>query len=214
MMIRAIAFLCALALPAGAQSFRGLTPGMDISVLETLGEAYGPPDEISDGLFEVYFEYGDDLLFVYYRDGHIVEMVASTSPSLGAEPPVRTASYPATIADAIRIAGSEGWYIEEQGQVRISSFGAHWEMYYHIPDRPGVVLRMQFYRPAPAEAPVVDANGVTALDPDATLNFVALYSDARLAETFAAIGTTRVNRPGAAPFATPLSEAFPSPQTP
>lgn len=212
-MIRVLA-LCLLALPASAQSFHGLTPGMDIFALETLGEAYGPPDEISDGLFEVYFENGDASLFVRYRDGYFVEMTATTPPSSEAAP---GASYPVTLADAVRVAGSEGWYIEEQGQADTFFLGTRWEMYHNLASDPDVIVHIQFRSPAPVDPPEMGADGFTILDPDARLRFVVLYTEDRLREVMAEVGLTgmtRVDRPGAAAFATPLSEAFPSPILP
>lgn len=144
-MIRVFVFMCLLALPAQAQDFRGLLPGMNMSELARLGEPIGATRGDPSSLVTVDYEIGAEHLSVTYdADGRILRLVAWRTPRQRPDDFGPTTSFPVTIEDARRIAGSEGWYFALEGQHNSDRYAPMWRLYYDLPEHPDLVLGLRF----------------------------------------------------------------------
>lgn len=251
-MIRAVVFMCLLALPAQAQDFRGLLPGMNMSELARLGEPIGAPRGDLSWLVTVDYEIGAEHLTVTYdADGRILRLVAWRTPRQHPDDFGPTTSFPVTIEDARRIAGSEGWYFALEGQHNSHRYAPMWRLYYDLPDHPDLVLGLRFLtvrteppsteQPSWGNGPQLNTTGDFNTTGDYQYSITGdnqfnLPSDAQLLHAVlfhldyfeydpdrygapsrlrpGAAPYARSHRFGSAPFATPLSEAFPLTQTP
>lgn len=252
-MIRFFAILCLTALPAAAQDFRGLLPGMNMSELARLGDPAEAPRGDPNWLISVdYVIDAEHLTVTYDADGRILRLVAWRTPRHDPDDFGPTTSFPITIEDVRRIAGSEGWYFPLEGVHNSDRYAPVWQLNYDLPDHPDLVLGLRFLtvrrEPSPTVQPSwsnnLSSNTIGGLNTSGDYqhvitgdNLLILPSDAQLLravllhrdyfaydpDRYAAAPrnrrpgadlVARIDRPGAAPFATPLSEAFPRTQTP
>lgn len=213
-MIRAAILVCLMALPAQAQDFRGLLPGMPLSELGPIGEPMASrPARDGRLAMSVYPLPFEQRLEVHHEDGRILVLVTSGDAfTEGFSPPNRQGnslrSYSTTLGQAVDIAGSEGFILEGRGQFITPTSDRFWWLTYEVPGHPDVVLELRFIEAnAPSNADLRE-DGFYALPASANLTAATLFHADYIARNADLYGTTRRNRPGAAPFTPPLSEAF------
>ncbi|OAN69877.1 hypothetical protein A8B78_21245 [Jannaschia sp. EhC01] len=213
-MIRALVLLCLLALPVAAQDFRGLMPGMAAGERGRLGEplAIAPPDEA--GLIRAVYPLPfDQRLEVYHDTRRILALGTWTLPfgaGFGGRPATGgLRSFTATIADVTRMAGSEGYIYQPRGQYYHEGTDTLWWMVYPLADNPDVMLELRFFdSETPRTLPMLNADTV-ALPGDVQMTRATLYHRDVIPAILGDMAATLIPRPGAAPFALPIAEAFP-----
>ncbi|WP_461426209.1 hypothetical protein [Gymnodinialimonas sp.] len=203
-----------MALPASAQDFRGLLPGMATAELARLGESEAM-GQLDDGTTRAVYPlpYGQRLEVIHAGPDGILALATSGDPfeavvsQRATLPPFQ--SYATSLAQAVSLAGSEGQVFEARGQFITPTNDRFWWLTYTLADHPDLTLELRFIQDnAPTPIAARD-DGFYDLPGDATLTTATLYSAAYLARHPDRFGTTRLDRPGAAPFALPLAEAFP-----
>lgn len=210
-MIRALALAlsAAMALPAQAQDFRGLLPGMPASELARLGEPFRIDSEggFTAASYPLPFERTLDVL---YADGTLifVDLSAPTLPSLS--PPANGGLQvgETRLRAAVRRAGPGGFGFEAlQSLPSLPPSG--WQMSYVLDDHPDLILTLTFYATVPGREAGPLA-GVQDMPQD------ALLIGARLTNPDIMAGYDQLNDlmppvppDGAIPLAPPLSDAFP-----
>lgn len=213
-MIRALLIFSCTAVPASAQDFHGLTPGMPPSALAALGESlsyspFGGDDPLTEAVYPL--PYGQRLQ-VYFTPERILSLTTWGDP---VELTLRDApvtgglqTFTTTLGDAIAMAGSEGMYFEARGQFEAYEDQRTWWLVYEVPAMPDMLLELQFMELNATDEVTVE-NGFAQFPLDVPLAQAALYHPEFLTTFPNTYGTTLTSRPGAAPFAAALSEAFP-----
>ncbi|UWQ97195.1 hypothetical protein K3728_08275 [Rhodobacteraceae bacterium M385] len=210
-MIRLAALLALCALPASAQDFRGLRPGMPASALGPIGE----PLEFSssqDGTHATYpLPHGHRLSVSYSASGTINFLASFASSDAGSAPQsdgLRVQSM--TLRDVLERLGEPDTILATQGLLSIEAFSdSRFSLVFDIGPEASTALILDFvaHPDSDREAPVtarLDELG------DAVFTAASLV----LAEELASLRhpSSFVDGPRAAPipFPIPLSEAFPS----
>ncbi len=209
MILRALALCFLTALPASAQTFQGLLPGMAASELARLGEPLAI-DEGGQGLTTATYPLPFNERLRATHDGARILALSSWTEVL-APAPERDGlqAFETTLADAVEAAGSEGWFYEVEGQVDNMSASSTWRMYFDVPDLPEVLLALVFFSTSPAVALEEDA-AYQPLPQDADLIQAELFHRDYIRAQAGRFGDIRIDRPDAIPFALPLTEAFPA----
>ncbi|WP_341861203.1 hypothetical protein [Gymnodinialimonas sp. 57CJ19] len=214
-MIRAaLSIACALALPVQgqAQDFRGLLPGMPASELAVLGEPFDFQSQQGTVTARYPLPY-ERHMTVLYENGRIQSL------GLGYGGIGTTLHPPATqglrvgvttLREAVALAGSEGFTFDDPNGLRvIGDVPIGWFLYYELQDHPDLLLELSFQDRSLATARADSDTGPTPLPRDALLVSATLYHDEFTTRHPDVHGSTPMDRPGAVPFALPLSEAFP-----
>ncbi len=211
-MIRAFALLAMMALPANAQDFRGLLPGMSVSDIARLGEPFDLLTE--DG--ETYASYPlpfERVLVVVHSEGQIMSIALMTN---GANPPLLPPSDglrvgETTLREAVDMAGSEGFTFDGLGTVMgwNDDWPTGFRLLYDLPDHPDLILELVFALNPLQDFDASEVDGFVPLPPDATLEVVRFNHIDYIAHHPDYFGATRTPRPDAEPFAAPLKQAFP-----
>lgn len=211
-MIRLALFAGALALPVQgrAQDFRGLLPGMQTADLARLGEPFDLRSEAGLTLARYPLPF-ERQLQVVHGGGRILSI------GLGAfdvriDPPesdgltVGVSSLDETLA----VAGSEGFTFDDESPLTMmGDIPTGWTLYFDLAEHPDLLLELAFYRPGVTLMDPADAAQLTNIPRDTILAAATFYHTDFVTAHPEQFGTTRIDRPGAAPFATPLDEAFP-----
>ncbi|WP_339984249.1 hypothetical protein [Gymnodinialimonas ulvae] len=198
-----------MALPASAQDFRGLLPGMPASALAAVGEPFRIDQEggITAASYPLPFE---RTLDVIYADGTILFVALGVLPATSMSPPASSGlQVGESSLDAARtFAGSDGFAFDVfQSLPSLPPSG--WRLSYTLPDHPGLVLYLSFYGRLD---PSLDASDITRpgdAPQDAVLISATLTNPTLLAQYPNLASLAQTPPPDTTPFARPLSEAFP-----
>lgn len=144
-MIRALTLLVLLALPASAQDFRGLLPGMPASILGPIGE----PTEISreSGWTASYYPlpFGQRLTVVYGTDGRIVWLSSYALPNAPDAPDLgglRVGQM--RLSDVERYLGQDGAALDTFGLAVLSGIGVSFRIVYDHSRHEDILVVLEF----------------------------------------------------------------------
>ncbi|MBY4891696.1 hypothetical protein KUL25_02830 [Rhodobacteraceae bacterium N5(2021)] len=209
-MIRVVALFLLCALPASAQDFRGLLPGMPTSALERIGE---PLDRQTDDGFisAIYPLPFERTLGVMHADGEIIALtLAALPPTLLHPPPSDGFQVGVTrLSEALALAGSEGYAFETAGTWQGLPPGGGF-LSYTLADHPEVILTLAFFGHLDADHDANDVTSLADMPPHAILMSATLFDQTSVTHyPMLADMQQTPPPPEATPFALPLAEAFP-----
>lgn len=209
-MIRALICLALMALPAGAQDFRGLLPGMPTSDLARLGEPFELETENGVTFARYPLPY-ERMLEVLHTDGMIVLMALSVFASTRMQLPANNGLQvgETTLQEAVALAGSGGFAYEV-----ISSLPdlppSSWMLSYTLAEHPDLILTLGFYGQLNPALDAAGISGASDMPQDATL-ISAVLIDPSIIARYSMLAELQQTSPSpdAIPFAVPLADAFP-----
>lgn len=208
-MIRAVLLLALMALPASAQDFRGLLPGMPASDLARLGEPFDlqTQDGITFARYPLPFE---RTLEVLHTDGAIVSIALGALATTRLQPP-QTDGFQVgetRLRDAVTRAGSDGFAFEVV-QLLPDLPPSGWILSYTLAEHPALVLTLAFYGRLPNGADASDVTGAQDMPQDATLISATLINRSVIARYPVLAELQQTPPPDATPLALSLTDAFP-----
>ncbi|MEJ6395122.1 hypothetical protein V8J82_17805 [Gymnodinialimonas sp. 2305UL16-5] len=211
-MIRAIALCLLAALPAAAQDFRGLRPGMPASALGVIGEPFAL-EQAGNLIYASYpLPFEQRLDVTYTSDGTLVWLSTRASPD--APDPPETGGLQTGIMGLADVANrlsdaTETDPFDRPGLIHVREGEPGFTLVYDLPAEPDVVLTLTFYHAS--FLPPADLIEVAQTPPD-DAEFVSANLVYRpYIETAGGLGSP-IDGPRTAPIPFPLTidDAFPS----
>lgn len=209
-MIRAAVLLVLCALPANAQDFRGLLPGMPTSDLGRLGEPFDLRND--GGVTHAYYPLPyQRALHVIHTEGMIVFLALGDFTLSQLQPPptdgLQVGVTP--LHEAIALAGSDGFefaVIPAEPELVPPA----WMLSYTMAEHSDLILNLVFRGHLNPGQVAADIQEAADIPQDATLA-VATLTDLSILARYSALANLRQPPPpaDAVPFALSLADAFP-----
>lgn len=207
-MIRTAALLCLFALPATAQDFRGLLPGMATAELARLEEPFErhASDALTTARYPLPFE---RQLRVVHGGGRILSLGLSAIGAQMRAPLNDGLTVGESTLEETRAAAGSGGYTRERPATQTAEAPVDWTFFFDLPDHPDLTLETGFADPARPLSSLARHTPPTDPPGDAVLIAATLHHADYIAAHPDIFGVARPDRADAAFFATPLAEAFP-----